>query len=692
MLPYNLKALLSQKETKFIAILSGRLKNTLGLSNIEITELSDYFRTSTGRIYYSQFCEVIHDKAPEFSQKPLVSGLEWEDPLHCNRLSENESRRLNLIITQIAVNVNKRNFVLRPYFQDYELIAKNEGTVTVAHFGRILNHLGIVLAGEEFKLVVKKFAKDGYTVNYVGFVQAVDEATAWLERNGMLNVSGELMDQFPGRIITAELPKFPRPEIGVKNQHEIFGKQSIFHPAFEKQKQSMSVQETMMRIQKKVLERRLRVHEFFQHFDVFNSGRVTNSQFHRGLDSLLKSSGGFYLSENEIKNLIIQYSDPNDPSRVLWRVFEDDVNHVFTVNELEKLPLLQVNFPPPEIEELPKRGAKNWQVVSSEVRELCEEILMAIRRKIQERQIYLKQFFNDYDKLNHGYVSRNQLRQVLTTATILVSPEEIFALEQRYNDELGFNYASFLKDLDSKTVEAPLYGKMLEEMKHLNSESPKTDPSVDDKDIVQIIAKIKAKLVRERITVLEVFRQHDPRNEQVITRSNFIRSLDQLKCNLNLHEVETLIDYFKSPLRPDRVDYVRFSNTIEEAITIGFLEKSPLLFPLQHIPSESCPKSFLNYEERLVIARVLDRLITEYNPNLEDLFKDFDKCSSGTVDKEQLIKVLSVRNLLHLLNPRELNTLFKCFIVQRNNNYLMDYRKFLRTLDILKSNKKYLPF
>ncbi|KAG8034064.1 hypothetical protein G9C98_008545, partial [Cotesia typhae] len=49
-------------ETKFIAILSGRLKNTLGLSNIEITELSDYFRTSTGRIYYSQFCEVIHDK------------------------------------------------------------------------------------------------------------------------------------------------------------------------------------------------------------------------------------------------------------------------------------------------------------------------------------------------------------------------------------------------------------------------------------------------------------------------------------------------------------------------------------------------------------------------------------------------------------------------------------------------------
>lgn len=62
---------------------------------------------------------------PEFgSNKPLVTGLEWEDPLHVNRISGTEHRRLSLILTQIAVLINKRKLVLRPYFQDYELVRR----------------------------------------------------------------------------------------------------------------------------------------------------------------------------------------------------------------------------------------------------------------------------------------------------------------------------------------------------------------------------------------------------------------------------------------------------------------------------------------------------------------------------------------------------------------------------------------
>lgn len=60
---------------------------------------------------------------PEFNKnKPLVTGLEWEDPEHVNQLSAPEQRRLCLVLTQIAVLINKRKLVLRPYFQDYELV------------------------------------------------------------------------------------------------------------------------------------------------------------------------------------------------------------------------------------------------------------------------------------------------------------------------------------------------------------------------------------------------------------------------------------------------------------------------------------------------------------------------------------------------------------------------------------------
>lgn len=52
----------------------------------------------------------------------LVTGLEWEDPLHMNRLSISENRRLTVLLTKVAQSVRLRDIVLRPYFQDYELV------------------------------------------------------------------------------------------------------------------------------------------------------------------------------------------------------------------------------------------------------------------------------------------------------------------------------------------------------------------------------------------------------------------------------------------------------------------------------------------------------------------------------------------------------------------------------------------
>lgn len=48
-------------ESKFVSILAGPLKPTIGLSDQEIAELADYFRVQDGRILYTQLCEIIHD-------------------------------------------------------------------------------------------------------------------------------------------------------------------------------------------------------------------------------------------------------------------------------------------------------------------------------------------------------------------------------------------------------------------------------------------------------------------------------------------------------------------------------------------------------------------------------------------------------------------------------------------------------
>lgn len=49
--------------------------------------------------------------------------------------------------------------------------------------------------------------------------------------------------------------------------------------------------------------------------------------------------------------------------------------------------------------------------------------------------------------------------------------------------------------------------------------------------------------------VTEFMKQYDSRNEQVISREDFVRSLDQLRCNLSCAEVATIMEVFKAPMR-----------------------------------------------------------------------------------------------------------------------------------------------
>ncbi|XP_018048189.1 PREDICTED: uncharacterized protein LOC108687099 [Atta colombica] len=677
-------------ESKFLSVLAGPLKGVIGLSDKEICDLTDYFRIQDGRILYSQFCEIIHDSVPNFGKnKTLMTGLEWQNPLHVNTLSGMETRKLNLIITQIAVLVSKKKIALRPYFQDYEKIAKNVDTVSLVHFGRILKFLGIVLGAEEFRLLVKRFSKDEYFVNYVAFVKAVDEVQHYLEGYGLVNLSKELLDQFPGRIITAKLPKLPRLEIGKIIPSQVFDKQMVFHPVMEEAKEMLPTLEIIKRIQRHILEYRIRIHEFFKDFEYLNVGRVTIPHFRRALTSLqISSLGSLWLTEPEIDALIALYKDPDDSDHVCWRIFEDDIDQVFTIKGLDKLPSLKVESPPQDIAELPRKGVQSWQCQPKDIRELCEDIMQRIRQRVEERRILLKQFFKDYDKHNCGHVTRMQFRQVLIMATILLSPEEEFALEKRYNDDMGFNYTRFLQELEFQPIVEPLYYRMLEDKKRLNAERPPSEPHEDETNIVLILAKIKAKVVRERIKVLEFMRQFDRHNQLVISKFDFIRGLDQLRCGLTTAEIDTITELFQAPLKSDFIEYTKFATIVEEAVATGCLEKVPLVVPLQHVPSEANSKTFLNFDERQKVATALDKLCQVRSPNLEEVFKDYDKENTGTVSKGQLIRTLSVRRMLELINNNELDAIYKCFSIERNNRLEFNYRTFLCTLYLSQENKK----
>lgn len=73
--------------------------------------------------------------------------------------------------------------------------------------------------------------------------------------------------------------------------------------------------------------------------------------------------------------------------------------------------------------------------------------------------------------------------------------------------------------------------------------------------------------------------------------------------------------------RPGFIEYTKFAIVVEEAVATAGLEKVPLVVPLQHVPSEASDRTFLNFDERQMVAIAMDKLCQVRSPNLEEVFK-----------------------------------------------------------------------
>jgi hypothetical protein len=75
---------------------------------------------------------------------------------------------------------------------------------------------------------------------------------------------------------------------------------------------------------------------------------------------------------------------------------------------------------------------------------LCAEAIEKLARFTKSQRVMLEPFFRGFDKINQLHVSKNQMRRVLAMNAIVLSDEEIGALQKRFCDEIGFKYRKFL--------------------------------------------------------------------------------------------------------------------------------------------------------------------------------------------------------------------------------------------------------
>lgn len=190
--------------------------------------------------------------------------------------------------------------------------------------------------------------------------------------------------------------------------------------------------------------------------------------------------------------------------------------------------------------ELERPGTADWDLVAKSTKQLAQETVFRIRNFIKSRRISIEPFFKSFDKLNHVHVSRCQMRRVFSSISFLLSELEIQALMIRYGDDVGFNYWKFMQEIDDVQFCESKHQEVLKLLKKMNEMKPKpcSRPAFS---IVDVLAKIKGQITRNRINIDQFLANGEILNEGKVLESKFRSSFSNAGIILDDCELDILI-------------------------------------------------------------------------------------------------------------------------------------------------------
>lgn len=141
-------------------------------------------------------------------------------------------------------------------------------------------------------------------------------------------------------------------------------------------------------------------------------------------------------------------------------------------------------------------------------------------------------------------------------------------------DNNEIKYLEFINDgTPFKTFE-----KQMEELNQTKKDKyiGKERTFVGEKEITDLMFKLKAQVKKDRIRLREFFQDHDPLRKGHVTKQKFRGVLHSQKINLTNEEYETLESYYGVASDDTKVNYIDFNEAIENIFTFKDLEKDPL--------------------------------------------------------------------------------------------------------------------
>ena len=130
------------------------------------------------------------------------------------------------------------------------------------------------------------------------------------------------------------------------------------------------------------------------------------------------------------------------------------------------------------------------------------------------------------------------MRRVFSANSILLSGKEVEALMSRYSDDMGFNYWKFQQEIDDVQFCEAKHQEIMRILKIINEkkEMPCSKPSFS---IIEILAKIKNQVTRNRINIDQFLRNGEILNGMVL-KSKFQSSFSAAGIFLDKCELDFL--------------------------------------------------------------------------------------------------------------------------------------------------------
>ncbi|CAF4326685.1 unnamed protein product, partial [Rotaria sp. Silwood2] len=508
-------------EGQFESALSLSVQKQAFLNMNDIKKIAEYYRRPDGRVYYKEFVDSMENafNIPELEKKPLTQvsrpgrGL-LSKPLNTN-LTSDEEDHVSRILDTITEKVQKRRLVLFSFFKPYDRSKAFTRACTKHQFGRVLRTLDLIPSPYDFNILCKKFEdRETGDINYALFCQMIEQ--------DFVAIKIEPEEEFP----------FERARIDEEQKQEKL-KVKI-------DTSNVNLNDLMGRIRHHVLIHRIRVKEFFEDFDPLRLGTISQSRFIRVLASLgLTGLDGVPLTQAQMLALCDHYRHPDQHDLVLWKQFEQDVESVFTLSDLEKSPTIQVS--PQTIYEMPTAGTPDWSNIDPFNNEELHQAMQNWKTKCEQRRIEIVQPFQQFDKHNRGHVTRIQFRQCLAIAGLTYTEKELQAVEAAFIDDDGFAYRRFLEWIQPRRRDPLRYNILQEELKSLNKQ--KVLPDMKSLTSIQdILQKVKGQVFRRRIRLYEWLKDHDKLNCGRLSFDTFRRAINPCQLELTESELSLLED------------------------------------------------------------------------------------------------------------------------------------------------------